>query len=139
MMQVNEYFSVGDTISFSVHPSAILGNSFTRVKVLAVLDADTAKLMGIDPVALHAAIYPTLLDVDKTTYKKYNDYLYIKIQLANGTITALGLPWIIMTNDMVVNSTTGRFTIALDNPSQIDDILALLNANGFHNIQVETL
>ena len=138
-MQVNEYFSIDDVISFNVYPSAILGNSFTRVKVLAVLDADSAKLFGIDPIALHAAIYPTLPTESKNTYKKYSDYKYIKIQMANGTITALGLPWMNMESVVVINSTTARFTVGLDTPTQIDEILAILNANGYHNIQVETL
>lgn len=139
MSQINEYFSIDDVISFNVYPSAILGNSFTRVKVLAHIDADTAKLFGIDPIALHAAIYPTLPTESKTTYKKYTDYKYIKIQKPNGDITALGLPWINMESVVVITSTTARFTVELDNPSEIDEILALLNANGFHNIKVETL
>lgn len=138
-MQVNEYFSIDDVISFNVYPSAILGNSFTRVKVLAVLDADSAKLFGIDPIALHAAIYPTLPTESKNTYKKYNDYKYIKIQMPNGTISAIGLPWMNMESVVVVESTTARFTVALDSPTDIDEILAILNANGYHSIQVETL
>lgn len=138
-MQVNEYFSIDDVISFNVYPSAILGNSFTRVKVLAVLDADSAKLFGIDPIALHAAIYPTLPTESKNTYKKYNDYKYIKIQMPNGTISTIGLPWMNMESVVVVESTTARFTVALDSPTDIDEILAILNANGYHSIQVETL
>lgn len=138
-MQVNEYFSIDDVISFNVYPAAILGNSFTRVKVLALVDADTAKLFGIDPIALHAAIYPTLPTESKNTYKKYTDYKYIKIQKSNGDITALGLPWMNMESVVVIESTTARFTVALDSPTDIDEILALLNANGYHNVQVETL
>ena len=138
-MQVNEFFSIDDVINFSVYPTAILGNNFSRVKVLAVLDADTAKLFGIDPVALHVAIYPTFPTVSINIYKNYNDYKYIKIQKSNGEITAIGLPWINMSTVVVVDSTTARFTVELDTPTNIDTILALLNANGFHNVQVETL
>ena len=139
-MQVNNKFSVGDVISFSVFHPSILGTGFNRVKVLAVLDADTAKLMGIDPIALHAAIYPFFEPVEnKTTYKKYNDYLYVKLQMPNGDITALGLPWMNMDSVVVVVSTTARYTITLDNPGEINTIVNILNANGFHNIMVETL
>lgn len=138
-MIVNEYFSIDDGISFNVYPAALLGNSFTRVKVLAVVDADTAKLLGIDPVALHAAIYPTLPLENKVIYKKYNDYKYIKVKLPNGTTTALGLPWINMSTVQVITTATARFTVTLDNPTQVDAVVALLNANGYNNVVVETL
>lgn len=138
-MDVNEYFAIDDVISFNVYPSAILGSSFTRVKVLALLDAETAKLFGIDPVALHAAIYPTLPAPDKVTYKKYTDYKYIKVKLPNGTITALGLPWINMASVVVVTSATARFTVGLDTPVEADEIVALLAANGWHNVLVEMI
>lgn len=137
-MNVNEFFALGDVINFSVYPSAVLGSNFNRVKVLSVLDPATAKLFA-DVVALHNNIYPYLTDPDKVTYKKYTDYNYIKVRLSNGTETVLGLPWINMETVVVVTSTTARFDIALDTPDEINDILALLRANGWYNVAVTTL
>lgn len=140
MEVVEGVFSIGDVISFSVYPPAILGTGFVNVLVMAVLDAETAKLVGIDPIALHAAIYPDLPDEHKTVYKKHTDYYYIKIKMPNGTITALGLPWIDMATVAVQNNQTGRFTIAVSNgDTDINNILTLLNANGYHNILLERL
>lgn len=137
---VEGVFAVGDVINFSVFQPAILGTKFYNVKVLAVLDADTAKLMGVDTIALHAALYTYFEpESNKTLYKKHTDYLYIKIQMPNGTVTAIGLPWMDMATVQVVTPSTKRFTIVLNNAGDEAQILQLLNANGWHNIMVESV
>lgn len=135
-MQVNEYFSLDDTISFTVYPSAILGTGFTRVKVLDVLSAETVRLLGFDAQAMHANVKPTL---PPGAPEKYNDYKYLKLKYSNGAIGFVGLPWINMSTVVVSAHTTARLTVALNTPADADKIVDMLRANNFNEITLEML
>ena len=123
------------TVSFEVYPAQILGTGFTNAKVMGIIDADTAR-RWIDPVTTHAAVYPTL---PEGSINQYDAYLYLKIQMANGQTTAVGLPWI-RKESYVVNEAR-RLQFIVENVSADDEpiIRRALSANGFEAVSVRYL
>jgi len=118
----------GAVVSFEVYPAQMLGNEFNNAKVLAIVDADTAKFW-IDPVAQHANVYATL--PPNTVPDKFDSYLYVKLKLASGMTTAVGLPWI--RKESLKIATTRKVLITVENVSPEDDgkLLKALSSNGF--------
>jgi hypothetical protein len=124
-------------VSFEVYPSAILGSDFSMVQVLAILDYESLYGIGIDPVSMHANVYPSL---PPGTPNDYRQYSYVKIKLQDGSITALGLPWINDSTIAVHVNTQMRVTISGINAGT--DVAKVRNAliqNGFNQIAVELL
>lgn len=130
-LDINKHFT------FNVYPDAILGSSFSNVKVLAILDADTAKGY-IDPQAMHVSVYPSL----PSSLGVPNDpsqYQYIKIRFPNGNITAIGIPWIV--EDSIVEQTTAslQFTVEDVNPEDRETIMLALAGIGKTAVNVKVL
>lgn len=123
------------TVSFEVYPAQLLGTGFTNAKVLAIVDADTARAW-IDPVAQHAAVFPTL---PAGTINRYDAYLYLKLRLANGQLTALGLPWIRKETYTVNANRTIQLTIENVTPDDEPKIRRALSANGYTAVGVRYL
>jgi len=124
------------TVSFDLYPSQILGSGYTRAKVLAWMDADTAKYFGIDPIALHANVYPLL---PAGTPNRFDGYPYVKLRLENGTVTAVGVPWIRDETLVVLTQTRARLTLENITPEQLAIALQALSANGISAVDVEML
>ena len=127
-MSVLDKMKINDTVNFEVYPSALLGTGFKNCKVLAILDADTAKLFNIDPPALHISVYPTL---PVGTPDRYDGYSYLKIRLANGNITCIGVPWIKESSITAVTYTTARIEIPNCGVTDLAKITEALIANGY--------
>lgn len=127
--------NIFSTVSFEVYPAQILGTGFHNAKVMGIIDADTAR-RWIDPVAMHAAVYPTL---PEGSINQYDQYLYLKLLLANGQTTAIGLPWI--RDDSYVVNEARRLQFIIENVTADDEprIRRALSANGFEAIQVKYL
>lgn len=123
---------IGSIVNFDLYPTQVLGTSIKRAKVLAHLDADTAAFW-IDPIALHANVYPTLPEGVPNSYK---GYLYVKLQLASGEITAIGFPWIREETVAIVSTQTIQLTIANVSAEDQNAILEALSANGFSAVDV---
>lgn len=123
---------INKIVSFSVYPVAVLGATFEKVKVKAILDAEST-FQWIDPVSLHANVYPTL---PPGTPNKYDGYLYAKIELQNGTITCIGLPWIDEGSIVVHTNTTIQVVISDVEATDFVKIRDLLLLNGFNNINM---
>lgn len=125
-------FSLGTKVSFDVYPEALLGTKFNHVKVLGILDADTARGL-IDPDAMHANVYPTLPDgvPDDPT-----GYYYIKVALPGGQQTAVGLPWIKGDTITVHDSVVHQVTIEGSNEQSIR---SALSANGINSFSIKTM
>lgn len=123
------------TVSFDLYPAALLGTSLKNAKVLAILDADTARFF-IDPPVMHANVFATL---PPGTPNRFDGYPYVKLKLPNGTVTAIGLPWI--KDETLVVATTTRVLITVDNvtPAGQNTILAALSANGFSAAKIEVI
>lgn len=84
---------LGKVISFDLYPAAILGSTFSRVKLLGILDPATA--IGLADIAtMHANVYPTI-PVPNRPEDNYASYNYLKVkQLSSGNIEIIGIPWI---------------------------------------------
>lgn len=109
MTTIVEKMQVFNTVSFDVYPSAILGTSYKNVQVVSICTAaDTTGY--IDPAATHANVYTTL---PPGTPDDFTAYRYYKLKLPNGTITAVGEPWIRAETVEVVTSQT--LTIVIPN------------------------
>lgn len=123
------------TVSFDLYPSQLLGTGFKRAKLLAILDAATAQ-NWIDPIAQHANVFPTL---PNGTPNKFDAYPYLKLKLASGQVTAIGLPWI--KDETFVIATTRSIQITIDDvsPADQDAIMLALSANGFAAADVAVL
>lgn len=129
---------LGDVVSFEVYPSAILGSGFNRVKILSVLSPNDAAKEA-DVIVKHTQVLAYLEPADKVLYATYKDYNYLKLLLPNKTTTVIGIPWIKKDTVIKVDSTMGRYDITVDDPTQLDEILAILKARGFTRILFSTL
>jgi len=123
------------TVSFDLHAPQILGTRCENAKVLALLDADSAR-QYIDPIAMHAQVFPFLPDGTPDDFDGYN---YLKLKLANGTTTAIGLAWIKDDSFVVASTQSMQFTIANVTPEGKNIIIAALSANGFRAVDVKML
>jgi hypothetical protein len=132
-MSILSKLALGSTVSFDVYPAGIIGSSFQDVKVLAILDMDTAA-DRIDPVALHINVKPTL---PPGTPDDPQDYHYLKLKHPNGAIEIIGVPWI--REETIVHSQSGTLVITVDNvgPEDRETISHALAANGYHAASVK--
>ncbi len=121
-------------VNFEYYASALLGAPVRGAKVLAILDADSASIY-INPLLMHANIRPSVPDMPS----KYTDYPYLKLLMPNGTVTAVGVPWIREESWAEVSVSSMRFTVSNVAPEQQAIILKALAANGFTAVDVETL
>jgi hypothetical protein len=119
---------VGGSYSFSVYPVAVLGTNFKNVLVQSILDADSAQALGLDILAQHALIYPSL---PNTTVNNPQKYRYLKIKLPTGLSQIIAMEWINPDTLEAVN--LGRFTIVIENESSSKQakILEALAGNNF--------
>jgi hypothetical protein len=105
---------INSTIDFSVTGTALGTQNFKSIKVLGILDFSTAQ--GISQIYQdHALIYPSLPIGTPNNPEKYN---YIKIQLPDGKVRAIGLPWIV--DDSVRLHDVRTLTLTLNRASQAD-------------------
>lgn len=132
-MSALSQLTIGSTVSFDVYPAAIIGSSFDDVKVLAILDMDTAGFW-IDPIALHINVKPSLPD---GVPDDPQDYQYLKLKHPNGNIEVIGVPWI--REDTISHSQSGTLVITVDNvgPEDRDTIVRALSANGYRAASVK--
>lgn len=132
MASVNS-LKLGETVSFDVYPAAILGTAFKRVKVMGVMDMESAKHL-IDPIALHINVYPTL---PAGTVDNPAQYYYVKVKLSNGQVTCVGLPWIREESIVVHQSTTLNLTIENVGVDDISRVVKALASNGYNAVDVK--
>ncbi len=128
-------FPLNAMVSFDLHPAAVMGTGYKGAKVLAILDAATA-FHFIDPVAQHANVYPFL---PEGTPNRYDAYPYLKLKLADGSTTAIGIPWV--KDETLEIATTRRMRLTIDavTPEAQNLIIKALSANGFSAVDVELL
>lgn len=135
MASIYDYLNFNSTISFDVYPAAIIGARFENVKVLGILDKDTAK-HWIDPEAMHINVYPTL---PPGVPDDADQYQYVKLKHVNGNISVVGIPWIRI--DTIEISQLGTLTITINEvgPEDRDRIIRALAANGYRTSKVSLL
>lgn len=119
-------------ISFNYYATSVLGSGYTNAQVLAILDADTAKLYG--PVAeIHANVYPSL---PAGTPNDYTAYPYLKLRLTDGNIVVAGLPWIVDASYVVNQTQTMTIVLQSISPDDQNNVKAALSAIGLSNFTV---
>lgn len=127
--------NIGDVVSFSTHAPGILGTSWERVVILSILDADDATRF-IDPRSMHQAVYPSL---PAGTPNDPTRYQFLKVKTTNGSITAIGLPWVdpntvIIHEETVVDFRVHGITAA--DVSRLREALIVAGATGVEVIPV---
>jgi hypothetical protein len=125
-------YTIGSTYSFEVYPSAILGNDFTSVIVMGIMDAATAAQTGlVDIYAAHANMY-SYLPTPKPVADDATSYNYLKLKLSDSTTPiVLGIPFI---NDSTVELVTAQqITVVVTGVENTDvtTISNLLAAAGY--------
>lgn len=126
---------IGKIVSFDTYAQYILGDKFTRCKVVGILDAETARHYH-DIEALSIAIYSTL---PEGTIKDYTQYQYLKVKLSNGNSTVVAIPWI--KKDTLTIHTDVAINIRIDgiNVSDIDTIRGILLAYNYNQLTITQL
>ncbi len=127
--------TIGSTYNFEMYAPAILGTAYKNVKVVAILDADSAQAY-INPVLMHRNVYPHL---PAGVPNQYNGYSYLKLKLASGKYTAVGIPWIRDETFTEIATTSLRFTIQNVSPDDRNTIMKALSANGFSAVDVQEI
>lgn len=130
-MEIFPDISIGDTISFSVFPSAIIGTTFDYCQITAVLDYDTVKNF-IDVDSLHSNVIPTL---PENSPDNPSQYPYLKILLPSEQYTYIGLPWIDLRSLIKHQESRIKFIIERVGSEDLNKINLLLNANGYNAIE----
>lgn len=126
--------NIGDMVSFSTRAPGVLGSGYSRVTVLSFLDADDVTRY-FDPRSMHQAIYPSL-PVD--TPNDFRRYPYVKVRLENGTVTAIGLPWINPSTVVIHEETTVTFRVSSIIAADISRYRDALIAAGATQIEIIT-
>ena len=127
-------FPINSIISFSVYPVAIIGTKYQRVKLVGMLDFESASMYK-DIRPIHANIFSTL---PAGTVDDPTNCMYWKVIMANGAVDIVGDPWIDPTT--IVLETNADYTFSFTNMSPNDRNLAInaLSAVGITPTAVTT-
>ena len=98
-MGINFTDSLGQTIAFEVYPSSVIGTRFNNAIVRGVVDH--SGVTEFNPVVMHANVFATLPSGSVDDFRKYN---YLRLELENGNITFVGIPWIIANSVQVISN-----------------------------------
>lgn len=123
------------TYSFSVYPSALFGTDFGQCRVLSVMDAETAQRSGLDVVAKHAQVKPSIPDSVGMPNDPYA-YDYVQFLTPSGARVILGIPWIDEQTIEVVTSQTATAVIAGITARDVPIIKQALAMNGYNNVTI---
>ena len=98
-MGINFTDSLGQTIAFEVYPSSVIGTRFNNAIVRGVVDH--SGVTEFNPAVMHANVFATLPSGSVDDFRKYN---YLRLELENGNITFVGIPWIIANSVQVISN-----------------------------------
>ncbi len=98
-MGINFTDSLGQTIAFEVFPSSVIGTRFNNAIVRGVVDH--SGVTEFNPAVMHANVFATLPSGSVDDFRKYN---YLRLELENGNITFVGIPWIIANSVQVISN-----------------------------------
>lgn len=123
---------IGNSYNFDVYPSQLLGSQFKNFKLVAILDADTTRMLQFDPAAMHAKVYPTLPGGSIDDYLQYSYHKYLT---PTGETFIVGAPWI---KPGSIETVTSDYLLikVLTTPDQVSGVRSSLVSNGY---QVDTI
>lgn len=125
-------FQIKQRYNIDVYPSAVLGNGFKNVTVLAILNYESA-LMFADIHAIHANVFAYL---PPGTPDRPEEYEYILLKTASGQNTVLARQWINEDSIRLVASSKAIVTIEEVGSDNIEALRAALYQNGFQKIDI---
>lgn len=135
-MSINFTDLLGQTISFEVYPSAVIGTKYSNVIVRGIVDH--SGVTEFNPAVMHANVFATIPTGNAVDdFRKYN---YLRLELANGNTTFVGIPWIIANTVKVISNQDLVITIpkygSVDNQAFLKRML--LN-NGISEFTMDTI
>lgn len=126
---------IGKTVSFKTHAQVVLGMDFTRVKVMGILDVDSARYVS-DVERLAIAIYPALPKGTPTDFRKYQ---YIKLKMSNGEYAVVANEWVKQDSVVVQENVSARITIDNINATDVENIGNILRSYNYTNFTTKIL
>lgn len=129
-MTVIDSTSIQKTVSFNTHATAILGTNFKRVRVLGILDHESA-MNYINVPIMAVNIYPSL---PEGTTKNYQNYQYLKLRHSNGETSCIAIEWIDKSTFTIHEGVNIEFRVEDANVADVDRIREILAFNGFEAV-----
>lgn len=128
-------FKTRNVYSFDVYPVAVLGMKFSNVTVMAgSVDPETARASGTDIYGLHAQVFPSL--PAGSTPDDPTAYDYVKIKMADGEVTCIGLPWIVADSVQLIEEITFNVKISKVSMNDLPLVVQALAANGYTAVDI---
>lgn len=124
--------SYGKVVSFETYPSSILGDNFKSVKLLSIVDYDTARLYR-DIANLAISVYPTLPVGTPKDYKRYN---YAKVEHSNGDISCIALNWINSQTITYHTDVVATVKVKITDMGTVETVRRLLAANNITLLEI---
>jgi hypothetical protein len=128
----NPILNIRSTYNFEVYGTQILGNNYSGVTILAIMDADSAA-KEIDAVSKHAAMFPYLPNGTPNNWRSYD---YVKIKTVTNQVTVIGMPWIKENTITLVEARTATIKVGNVTGSDANRIRNALITNGFNDIEI---
>lgn len=131
---MSNLFNPRGIYSFNVYPGPIIGEQFTNITVLSLMDFQTATRFA-DIKALHDNVFPYL---PVGTPNRPEDFDYILI--ANGELTTvLGIPWIV--EDSIEERVSLRMSVTIEDVTSADLIRVreCLSQNGYNKLSLKLI
>ena len=126
-------FEIGKTYSFDTYAPEVLNLSYSNVKIIAIMDADTASRSGVDIEAYHERVRPHLpVGYNKDPYTQ----TYIKFRAYSGKETVFSMSWINL--DTLMQTEAKRIIATIDDVSMLDmdKLRQILVTNGYNSISL---
>lgn len=119
----------GDSVSFQLVAQNFINAAFTNAKVLAgSIEYEAARLIDPELANKHYNFYPFFKD--SVSNDSPNSYNYAVLQLSNGAIEVIGLPWISEATFTTVGTQTATIVITAYQNKFKSPIIDLLNNLG---------
>lgn len=117
-------------MSFNAHATAILGTNFKRVRVLGILDYESA-MNYINVPVMSVNVYPSL---PPGVNKNYQTYQYLKLRHSNGDTSCIAMEWIDASTYVIHEGVDIEFKVENVNAADADRIREILGFNGFEAV-----
>lgn len=123
---------IGKSFDIRLRAPAILGDGYSKARVMAILDYSTAAMLE-DVAALHQQAYPEL---PSGTPFDPGLLIYIKLMTTAGNVIVIAQDWI-AAEPTDVEYATLVVTITNTDVSRIPALRAILHGNNFPSFQIE--
>lgn len=120
-------FKLKAKYNFTVYAPALFSDTFRQVKVIGIIDYETAKTyQNID--LMQRQIYPLL---PQNTPDRVEDYTYILLETSSGIKSVIAYPWIIENSIQEITSMNLVATIYDSDDSDMGILRDFMNSMGY--------